>query len=243
VTAEGDSGTRSRFEALLRAFAKLRLERARTLNLLLSAGFPADWIRAAFPLAPREVLRDQIREQLIPFTLEIQGSALVLDRLLACKEFWNVLQHEPLLDPVRVARDLLVWEVVYRQQVGGSPKALAALRAHEKPRRAECDKDIKWLSQLATRRPKDDVRVLVEELIKCIQRDRDAVPIDPELIATKGLAARDHQAHATATVHKHLGKLVPKTCPDRASAVKALAMALGVQFTRYSYRDHVRRYD
>jgi hypothetical protein len=51
--AEGDSETRSRFEVLLRQFAEIGLGPERTARQLLSAGFPADWIRAAFPqLAP-----------------------------------------------------------------------------------------------------------------------------------------------------------------------------------------------
>jgi len=214
--------------------------------LLLSAGFPADWVRAAFPLAPREVLREQIRKDLTPFMLEgqpFQGCVPILDRLLAGEALWSVLPHQWKLAPVLVVRNLLMWAVVYHQQVGGSPKAFTALRTSEKRRRADCDKDIEWLSRLATRRPKDDVLALAQELIKCIQRDRDLVPIAPGLIKVEGEAARDHQGQATAAVFRHLGTLLPRKHPDRKSVVTTLARALGVQFKRFAYHDYVKRYD
>jgi len=142
---------------------------------------------------------------------------------------------------VLFARDLLMWAVLYHRQVGGSSKALATVKVREKRWRADCDKAIQLLAQVVELVPKH--AVVVRTIAEWIKEDRDIVPIDPELIATKGLAARDPRAQATATVLKHLGKLVPKTHPDREPAVNALATALGVPITRYSFRDHVHRYD
>jgi hypothetical protein len=168
----------------------------------------------------------------------------MLERLLETKEFWMLLDFlssrkhpSPVLEGLesnwtRSPVEVFVFEALFLGCVCATGEPMSEAKKVLRNRRQPYDRAINQLEKIVGRFPSPYLRLAIQDLA----RHRDVL-VDPESIAPRGGSATP-----TSVAFRSIAKLIPKAYAEKCTekhrrAVEAISSAIGVHFTRYSYRD------